>query len=62
MGLKDALDWYPNGTGNDGKEKGWKGKSRWGVLNKLPIDGKSGREVLVEGVGERREGREDGRG
>ncbi|KAL9119228.1 MAG: hypothetical protein Q9187_004217 [Circinaria calcarea] len=59
VGLRDAVDWYPNGTGNDWKEKGWKEKSRWEFLNELPIDGKPGKEVLVKGLV--RDGRVEGK-
>ena len=49
-GLIPVVDWFPNGTINDWKTKGWKERSRWGFLNELPIDQKPGRPSLVPGV------------
>ncbi|KAI4191287.1 MAG: hypothetical protein L6R41_000214 [Letrouitia leprolyta] len=50
VGLIPVCDWFPNGTLNDWKAKGWKEKSKWGFLNELPIDGKPGRPPLVPGL------------
>ncbi|KAI4102745.1 MAG: hypothetical protein LQ339_004484 [Xanthoria mediterranea] len=49
-GLVPVVDWFPDGTLNDWKAKGWKEKSRWGFLNELPIDGKPGRPLLAPGL------------
>ena len=49
-GLIPVVDWFPNGTLNDWKAKGWKEKSQWGFLNELPMDGKPGRERLAQGL------------
>ena len=49
-GLIPVCDWFPDGTLNDWKAKGWKEKSRWGFLNELPMDGKPGRPLLVSGL------------
>jgi len=32
-----VVDWFPNGTLNDWKKKGWKDDSLWGFLNALPV-------------------------
>lgn len=49
-GLRDVVDWFPNGTITDWKKKGWKEKSQWGFLNALPIDGKPAAELLAPGL------------
>ena len=49
-GLIPVCDWFPNGTLNDWKAKGWKEKSKWGFLNELPIEGKPGRPLLAPGL------------
>lgn len=49
-GLLPVVDWFPHGTLNDWKAKGWKAKSQWGFLNELPIDGKPGRPKLAPGL------------
>lgn len=49
-GLLPIVDWFPNGTLNDWKAKGWKQNSQWGFLNELPIDGKPGRPKLAPGL------------
>ncbi|KAI4173846.1 MAG: hypothetical protein LQ348_006458 [Seirophora lacunosa] len=49
-GLIPVCDWFPDGTLNDWKAKGWKEKSKWGFLNELPLDGKPGRPLLVPGL------------
>lgn len=49
-GLIDVCEWFPKGTINDWKKKGWKGKSQWGFLNELPIDGKPGRPWIAPGL------------
>ncbi|KAL8937113.1 MAG: hypothetical protein Q9216_004584 [Gyalolechia sp. 2 TL-2023] len=49
-GLLPVCDWFPNGTLNDWKAKGWKETSKWGFLNELPIDGKPGRPLLAPGL------------
>ncbi|KAI4233879.1 MAG: hypothetical protein LQ352_008214 [Teloschistes flavicans] len=49
-GLIPVVDWFPNGTLNEWKAKGWKEKSKWGFLNELPVDGKPGRPLLAPGL------------
>ncbi|KAL8959826.1 MAG: hypothetical protein Q9193_003376, partial [Seirophora villosa] len=49
-GLIPVCDWFPDGTLNHWKAKGWKEKSKWGFLNELPLDGKPGRPLLVPGL------------
>ena len=49
-GLIPVVDWFPNGTINDWKRKGWKERSQWGFLNELPIDGKPGRPWIAPGL------------
>lgn len=48
--LQDTLTFFPNGTINDWKAKGWKRTTHWGFVNELPVDGKPGRPALVEGL------------
>ena len=48
--LPSILNFFPEGTLNAWKEKGWKEKSRWTFLNELPVDGQPGRPWLVPGV------------
>jgi hypothetical protein len=38
-GLYDVIDFYPKGTMNDRKAKGWKEKAHWGFLSELLVDG-----------------------
>lgn len=45
-----VVDWFPNGTLNSWKEKGWKEGSQWGFVNELPIDGKPGRPKIAQGL------------
>lgn len=49
-GLLDVVDWFPHGTLNQWRAKGWKARSQWGFLNELPIDGKPGRPWLAPGL------------
>jgi glyoxylase-like metal-dependent hydrolase (beta-lactamase superfamily II) len=49
-GLIPVVDWFPKGTLNDWKTKGWKAASQWGFLNELPVDGKPGRERIAPGL------------
>ena len=44
------IEWFPKGSINDWKKKGWKDSMHWHFLNELPIDGKTGRDVLVDGL------------
>ena len=48
-GLLGVVDFFPNGTINDWKRKGWKEKSKWGFLNELPIDGKPAKPWIAPG-------------
>ncbi|KAF2089267.1 metallo-beta-lactamase superfamily protein [Saccharata proteae CBS 121410] len=49
-GLRDVVEWFPKGSLNRWKEKGWKESGKWGFLNALPVDGKPGEEWLVPGL------------
>lgn len=49
-GLLDVVDWFPKGTLNAWKDRGWKEKSQWGFLNELPIEGKPGRPWIAPGL------------
>ena len=49
-GLLDVVDWFPEGTLNNWKERGWKARSQWGFLNELPVDGKPGRPWIAPGL------------
>jgi len=49
-GLIPVVDWFPKGTLNDWKSKGWKERSLWGFLNELPQDGKPGRPWIAPGL------------
>ena len=49
-GLIPVVDWFPHGTLNTWKEKGWKEKSLWGFLNELPNDGQPGRPWIAPGL------------
>ena len=49
-GLIPVVEFFPAGTINGWKEKGWKEKSRWGFLNELPVDGKPGRPWIAPGL------------
>ena len=46
----DVMTFFPRGTINDWKAKGWKEKMHWHFVNELPIDGKVGRDPLVDGI------------
>lgn len=48
--LQDVCDFFPKGTLNGWKQKGWKSSTHWGFVNELPIDGKPGRPPLVVGL------------
>lgn len=48
-GLLDVVDFFPHGTLNDWKAKGWKVGNHWSFLNELPIDGKPGRPLIAQG-------------
>ncbi|KAF2139274.1 uncharacterized protein K452DRAFT_320428 [Aplosporella prunicola CBS 121167] len=50
VGLLRVVDWFPNGTLNEWKEKGWREKSRWGFFNDLPIGGKPARDWYAPGL------------
>ena len=49
-GLIPVVDWFPKGTLNDWKAKGWKERSMWGFLNELPQDEKPGRPWIASGL------------
>ena len=46
----DVFDFFPKGTMNDWKKKGWKQTAHWGFVNELPYNGKTHRPVLVDGL------------
>ncbi len=46
----EIMDFFPKHTINDWKAKGWKDSMHWHFLNELPIDGKTGREPMVDGL------------
>ena len=46
-GLKEVCEFFPGGSMNDWKAKGWKVPSQWGFLNELPIDGEPGRPWII---------------
>lgn len=46
----DVLPFFPNGTINDWKQKGYKGRMHWGFVNELPVDGKQHRETITDGL------------
>lgn len=48
-GLLPVVDFFPDGTINDWKRKGWKERSKWGFLNELPIDGKPAKPWIAPG-------------
>ena len=48
-GLIPVVDFFPNGTINDWKRKGWKESSKWGFLNELPVDGKPAKPWITPG-------------
>ena len=45
-----VFDFFPNGTMNAWKEKGWKERSHWGFLEELPYYGKMIQPLLVDGL------------
>lgn len=49
-GLIPVVDWFPEGTLNLWKERGWKEISKWGFVNELPYDGKPGRPWIAPGL------------
>ena len=48
-GLLPVVDFFPKGTINDWKRKGWKERSKWGFLNEMPIDGKPAKPWIAPG-------------
>ena len=46
----DVLPFFPNDTIKDWKRRGYKEKMHFHFVNELPIDGKAGREPIVDGV------------
>ncbi|GAO51220.1 hypothetical protein SAICODRAFT_69419 [Saitoella complicata NRRL Y-17804] len=48
-GLMPVVEWFPHGTMNDWKEKGWKEAIHWGFVNDLPVKGKSAKPDLAPG-------------
>ena len=50
IGLLNVVDWFPIGTLNDWKSKGWKEQSRFGFLGTLPVDWKPAGENFCSGL------------
>ncbi|KAK8233693.1 beta-lactamase-like protein [Phyllosticta capitalensis] len=50
-GLRGVVTWFPHGSLNAWREKGWKEQARWGFLGTLPEEGRSVMEPLVVGLG-----------
>lgn len=48
--LKDVVDIFPKRKMNDWKANKWGEKSHWHFVNELPVHGKPGRGVLVDGL------------
>ena len=46
----EMMSFFPKSNINDWKEKGLKDSMHWHFLNELPIDGKTGREVICDGL------------
>ena len=46
--LREVLDVFPRSM-TEWKAKGWGNQSHWHFVNELPVDGKSGRPLLVDG-------------
>lgn len=46
----NVMNFFPNGTINDWRRKGWKEQLHWGFLNELPVKGKTHRQQLVDGL------------
>jgi len=46
----DVFDFFPTGTMNDWKKKGWKKAAHWGFLSELPYNGTTVRPQLVDGL------------
>ena len=46
----DVYEFFPEGKMNEWKAKGWKEKLEWGFVNELPYNGKTVRDVLVDGL------------
>ena len=46
----DVFTFFPNGTMNDWKEKGWKEAVHWGFVNELPYNGETLRPHRVDGL------------
>lgn len=47
-GLLSVCNWFPSGTINDWKAKGYKQKNQWTFCNELPVDDKPGRGWLTQ--------------
>lgn len=45
-----VFDFFPHGTMNDWKKKGWKEKMQWGFLQELPYYGKIIQPQMVDGL------------
>jgi hypothetical protein len=46
----DVFDFFPTGTLNQWRAKGWKEQLHWGFLNELPHNGKITRPQLIDGL------------
>ena len=48
--LLPTLRKFPEGNINDWKREGWKEATAWGFVNELPLHGKPGRALKVDGL------------
>lgn len=46
----EIMDFFPKANINDWQAKGHKEVMHWHFLNELPVDGKTGRDTLVDGL------------
>lgn len=46
----DVFDFFPKGTLNEWKSKGWKQASHWGFLSEMPFNGKLVRQPRIDGL------------
>jgi glyoxylase-like metal-dependent hydrolase (beta-lactamase superfamily II) len=48
--LKEVVEMFPKSSMNEWRAKGWDKQSHWHFVNELPVGGKPGRPLLVEGI------------
>lgn len=44
------MNFFPDGTINSWQAKGWKEQMHWNFLNELPVEGRTHRKQLVDGL------------